>query len=235
MKPRILKINIIIILVSVILFYPIAHVSTKYGLCYSEKKQISTKPFDIKNKIRTNFGKINSFIADLEIRDNTGGNIKGKIFYESLPNKMKFFLEYQTGEKIIKYVTDDSEIMYLPDKNIAIKTLPSKDSLSNSSSAVVDYINTDRAEITEDKHFYYYKIDLPAPENSLTNDETPLVMKTYINKKYYYTEKIIFLNKKGEQIEVQELKNYKLNSPIDEKEFTFSPPQDCKFIFRQEQ
>jgi outer membrane lipoprotein-sorting protein len=169
------------------------------------------------------------------IRDHSGENIEGKIFYKSAPNRMKFVLQYSTGEKIIKYVTADSEIIYIPDKNIAIKSLPSKDVLSNSPTVVMDYVNTDQAEVTEDNQFYYYKIYLPVPENLLINDEIPVVMKTHINKRHYYTERIIFLNKKGEEIQVQELKNYKLNISIDDREFNFSPPQGCKFVFRQEQ
>jgi len=190
----------------------------------------------IKIRINNNFEKINSFIADLDIKRDDGENIKGKVYYKNKPDiKMKVLWEYPDGNKAVMYDSKDSRIVYLPAKNIAFRKKTSKGELIDIGIALLNNINQKLGEAYEDKDFYYYEVGLPTPPLHAMTDDIPVKIKGFINKKQYYTEKVIFLNRGNKELETQEFKNYQLNIPIDDKEFEFVAPKNCQVNFYEEE
>lgn len=186
---------------------------------------------NIKRNIKEKFNKIKTFTADVSITENKTEHIKGKIFYKGgRDTKIKMILEYPGENKAIKYVTADLEIIYFPSQNMAIKQGKKIKSISEPVSPLS--ISFDDAILYEENGSYYFEINLPKPDAEHMDNEVPVKMDGIINKNLGYTEKIIFVNRNGEELGIQEFNNYKLNIPIEDSEFKFMPPKDCRILLR---
>ena len=98
----------------------------------AESRDINSDSSVIKDKIETNLRKINSFIADIEIRKDDGENISGKVFYKSTPHpKTKRITVFQTGEKAVGYSNKGYDVLYIPSTNTAIKKIIRNDVRAN--------------------------------------------------------------------------------------------------------
>lgn len=216
----------------VILLSPLIY----YIVFCAEQSRMQNQILEIEKKEMTvGFEKIESFIADLQIKESNGESITGKIFYKLKPFiKMKTVLEYGNGEKIIKYDNGNSQITYLPTENIAFKERVSDNTVENSLGKFFNKVKLGTGRAYKKNSLCYYEIDLPIPTESMMTEEIAITMRGCLNKNLGYVEKIVFINRNGKELETQEFKNYQLNIPIDDKEFEFIPPKGCKIMFREE-
>lgn len=179
---------------------------------------------------------IKSYSADFEFLDEGRIIDKGQIFYKANPDRKKMLSSYGAtkDKKSLRIYFENHEIWYLPAEKIVYnkKRLETKKLKPDSLSKILEYIDSNNTNLIEEnlkEGFYIFEAYFPVPTEPFSN-EVPVRSLTRCNAKYGYVENIKIFNKDNKLLTEQIFKNYKLNIPIDDNEFIFTPPSDTQIV-----